>query len=365
MDSSLKKQLVFLSVAIVAIAGAAFFVTGRTGTPSETSADAGFARDMAAHHAQAVTMSFTIRDKTTTTPDVRNLAFDIIYTQANQRGMFLGWLQQWELPQTSDLRPMAWMSGHGHAQRASQPAEDTNAIALPVGRPPEEPVAQSAVQAADQATARSAGQPAAQPAAQSTGQSAEQPIGQPTGQPVSEPSGRTTPQPSQQPSQQAGGQSAGGAQAPTAEQPTTRASGQSTAQPSGQATAPATAPATGQPSPAGVSQSAPPAPSATATPQASRQPKPPQVGVMPGMATRTELNRLKGLTGRTAEVYFLQLMIRHHEGGVQMAEALLPLSTRNEVMSMAQKIVDGQKGEIKLMTDLLRHRGAQPLPSIL
>jgi uncharacterized protein (DUF305 family) len=64
-------------------------------------------------------------------------------------------------------------------------------------------------------------------------------------------------------------------------------------------------------------------------------------------------------------VLFLQLMIRHHEGGVQMAEGLLKLSTRAEVVSMAQKIVQGQSGEIKLMTELLKQRGAQPYPSIL
>ncbi|MFI6909534.1 DUF305 domain-containing protein [Nonomuraea sp. NPDC050394] len=198
-----------IAVAAVALAAiAAFLLFGRGGTPSETSPEAGFARDMATHHAQAVEMSFTIRDKGPA-PEVRNLAFDIINTQANQRGMFLGWLQQWDLGQTTDLRPMAWMSGHGHG-----------------------------------------------------------------GQPV-------------------------------------------------------------------------------------------KAGVMPGMASREELGKLKELSGKEAEVQFLQLMIRHHEGGVQMARGLLPLSQRDEVTGMAQKIIDGQNGEITLMTEMLRHRGAQPLPSIL
>ncbi|NUT40709.1 MAG: DUF305 domain-containing protein [Thermoactinospora sp.] len=82
---------------------------------------------------------------------------------------------------------------------------------------------------------------------------------------------------------------------------------------------------------------------------------------MPGMATKEELARLKGLKGQEAEVLFLQLMIRHHQGGVDMAKGLLALSDRDEVARMAQKIVGGQSGEIKLMTDLLRHRGAAPL----
>nr|BFE88458.1 hypothetical protein GCM10020093_110590 [Planobispora longispora] len=86
---------------------------------------------------------------------------------------------------------------------------------------------------------------------------------------------------------------------------------------------------------------------------------------MPGMASEDELERLRQATGKDKEVLFLQLMIRHHEGGVQMAEALLNLSERDEVVTMARHIVNTQSGEIKLMTDMLRQRGAQPLPSIL
>ncbi|MFJ3147362.1 DUF305 domain-containing protein [Streptomyces halstedii] len=87
-------------------------------TPSAGSADAGFAREMAVHHQQAVEMSFVVRDRTKD-EDVRRLAYDIANTQANQRGMLLGWLDLWELPKTtpSGQEPMAWMAGHpgGHA----------------------------------------------------------------------------------------------------------------------------------------------------------------------------------------------------------------------------------------------------------
>ncbi|MYR75802.1 MULTISPECIES: DUF305 domain-containing protein [unclassified Streptomyces] len=84
-------------------------------TPSAGSADAGFAREMAVHHQQAVEMSFVVRDRTKD-EDVRRLAYDIANTQANQRGMLLGWLDLWELPKTTPAgqEPMAWMSGHGH-----------------------------------------------------------------------------------------------------------------------------------------------------------------------------------------------------------------------------------------------------------
>ncbi|GGX62063.1 DUF305 domain-containing protein [Streptomyces anandii] len=76
--------------------------------PAADSADAGFARDMAVHHQQAVEMSYIVRDRTKDT-EVRRLAYDIAQTQANQRGMLLGWLDLWGLPKVSAGPPMAWM----------------------------------------------------------------------------------------------------------------------------------------------------------------------------------------------------------------------------------------------------------------
>src|SRR4051794_31803949 len=90
----------------------------RWSTPGDDSAEAGFARDMATHHAQAVDMSFVIRD-TNTDGELRTLAADIIVTQSTQRGVFMGWLQQWGLPQTSSQPRMAWMPGHAHTPPAS------------------------------------------------------------------------------------------------------------------------------------------------------------------------------------------------------------------------------------------------------
>lgn len=81
---------------------------GGTGTPGAESADAGFARDMAVHHQQAVEMSYIVRDRTRN-EDVRRLAYDIAQTQSNQRGMLLGWLDLWGLPKVSAEPPMTWM----------------------------------------------------------------------------------------------------------------------------------------------------------------------------------------------------------------------------------------------------------------
>ncbi|MGP9021123.1 DUF305 domain-containing protein [Streptomyces sp. BR1] len=106
--SAVAAALVFATVATVA---------GATGddspaaprTPVATSADAGFARDMSVHHQQAVEMSFIVRDRTQD-EEVRRLAYDIANTQANQRGMLLGWLDLWKLSKSQpDQLPMAWM----------------------------------------------------------------------------------------------------------------------------------------------------------------------------------------------------------------------------------------------------------------
>ncbi|MBE4740667.1 MULTISPECIES: DUF305 domain-containing protein [Streptomyces] len=98
-------------------------------TPAADSADAGFARDMAVHHQQAVEMSYTVRDRTDD-EEVRRLAYDIAQTQANQRGMMIGWLDLWGLPKVSSQKPMAWMGMEGMASGedgALMPGMATNA----------------------------------------------------------------------------------------------------------------------------------------------------------------------------------------------------------------------------------------------
>ncbi|MBO0510857.1 DUF305 domain-containing protein [Streptomyces beijiangensis] len=169
-------------------------------TPATGSADAGFARDMSVHHQQAVEMSFIVRDRTDNA-DVRRLAYDIANTQANQRGMMLGWLNLWGLPVTdAGALPMAWM-GMG-----------------------EEPPTDGAL--------------------------------------------------------------------------------------------------------------------------------------MPGMATRAQLTKLGEVSGKQAEILYLQLMTAHHKGGIHMAEGCVELCKVPTEKKLAQGMVDGQKSEIQLMADLLKARGA-------
>jgi uncharacterized protein (DUF305 family) len=79
--------------------------------PATTSAEAGFARDMAAHHEQAVEMSL-VAMRRTQDPAVRSLATDVVLTQTSQIGTMLGWLEEWGLPVSDGpLERMTWM-GH-------------------------------------------------------------------------------------------------------------------------------------------------------------------------------------------------------------------------------------------------------------
>ncbi|MFC8129868.1 DUF305 domain-containing protein [Streptomyces sp. NPDC057302] len=170
--------------------------------PSTESADAGFARDMATHHQQAVEMSYIVRDRTKD-EEIRRLAYDIAQTQANQRGMLLGWLDLWELPKVPQGAPMEWM-GMGD---------------MPPGK---------------------------------------------------------------------------------------------------------------------------------------------DGALMPGMATNTELEKLGKLSGRAAEVRYLQLMTKHHKGGIHMATGCTDRCEVGVERRLAQGMVDSQQSEIELMADLLRARGAKP-----
>lgn len=87
---------------------AAGFITPRGSTPADDSPEAGFARDMSAHHAQAVAMAMIAQQKGTNGV-VRGFGVDIALTQQAQIGMMDQWLRDWELNLNSQADPMAWM----------------------------------------------------------------------------------------------------------------------------------------------------------------------------------------------------------------------------------------------------------------
>lgn len=114
-------QVVVLPMVLVAILLGAFAagrVTAEPPTPASNSIDAGFARDMQRHHAQAVEMSMIIREQSSD-PEVRTMAYDIALTQQHQVGQMFAWLRDWGLPQVTAAEPMSWMpEGSGHTGMA-------------------------------------------------------------------------------------------------------------------------------------------------------------------------------------------------------------------------------------------------------
>ncbi|MFG2920975.1 DUF305 domain-containing protein [Streptomyces sp. NPDC048305] len=190
-------------------------------TPASGSADAGFARDMAVHHQQAVEMSFIVRD-VTRDEEVRRLAYDIANTQANQRGMLLGWLDLWNLPKTAPdgQSPMSWMpDAHTGHDMAGMDGMD----------------GMSGMEGMDHDGA-----------------------------------------------------------------------------------------------------------------------------LMPGMATRTELDALREARGEKAEILFLQLMTDHHKGGVAMAHGCAERCAVPAEKRLAEGMVAAQRSELDLMADMLAARGSAP-----
>ena len=97
-------------VFLVGAALAGFYLSLSYRPPADDSAEAGFARDMAVHHAQAVQMAEIVQRRTES-DKIRLLATDVALTQQGQIGQMQGWLAAWHLPQTGDESPMAWM-GH-------------------------------------------------------------------------------------------------------------------------------------------------------------------------------------------------------------------------------------------------------------
>lgn len=90
--------------------------------PGEDSPEAGFARDMSVHHAQAVEMAQIVQEKTDD-PEIDNLASDMAITQQGQIGQMHGWLSVWGLPISGSNERMQWM---GHEVDGQMPGMATS-----------------------------------------------------------------------------------------------------------------------------------------------------------------------------------------------------------------------------------------------
>lgn len=83
--------------------------------------------------------------------------------------------------------------------------------------------------------------------------------------------------------------------------------------------------------------------------------------LMPGMATSADVDRLRTATGRDFDVLWAQLMMRHHLGGIVMAEAALRLSDDEQVRWLANAMKTGQQSEIGALGHVLDRNGAKPI----
>ncbi|HZK58373.1 MAG TPA: DUF305 domain-containing protein [Cryobacterium sp.] len=104
-------------VGVVAYSAGRLSTLGDVG-PADTSAEAGFARDMQVHHNQGVELAMMVRDRTDD-PEVRLLGYDIALTQGQQSGQLHGWLTQWGLSQAGSEASMTWMTRPGRAGTAA------------------------------------------------------------------------------------------------------------------------------------------------------------------------------------------------------------------------------------------------------
>ena len=76
-----------------------------------------------------------------------------------------------------------------------------------------------------------------------------------------------------------------------------------------------------------------------------------------GLATDAELAELRAATGGEADCLFLRLMIRHHEGAIPMAEAILEQASEPRVLVVATSIKNGQSAEIDAMKSMQTRLG--------
>ena len=71
------------------------------------------------------------------------------------------------------------------------------------------------------------------------------------------------------------------------------------------------------------------------------------------MISEDDLSTLEASNGTEASRLFLERMILHHEGAVEMARTHVDDGSNTEAVELAQTIIDVQTTEIQEMEDLL------------
>jgi uncharacterized protein (DUF305 family) len=74
---------------------------------------------------------------------------------------------------------------------------------------------------------------------------------------------------------------------------------------------------------------------------------------MDGMMSEEDMRALDAATPPESDRLFLEQMIAHHEGAVEMAQTQIDSGSDAAAVEMAQTIVDTQTAEITTMEDML------------
>ncbi|SDL12434.1 DUF305 domain-containing protein [Tessaracoccus oleiagri] len=74
---------------------------------------------------------------------------------------------------------------------------------------------------------------------------------------------------------------------------------------------------------------------------------------MDGMSQEEMMAHLEGLEGQEFDQAFLEGMIAHHQGAVEMADAELAEGENPEALALAEKIISDQEAEIAEMQEML------------
>lgn len=79
---------------------------------------------------------------------------------------------------------------------------------------------------------------------------------------------------------------------------------------------------------------------------------------MPGLATDEEMETLRTAPTEEVDPLFLQMMVRHHEGGAAMATVAATRATVPFARDLAEGIATSQAAEVKTMRELLERFGS-------
>lgn len=74
---------------------------------------------------------------------------------------------------------------------------------------------------------------------------------------------------------------------------------------------------------------------------------------MPGMVDDATMQRLESLRGREFDTLWLESMISHHQGAVEMAKAEVANGDNPQAKELAQHIIEAQEAEIAQMKQML------------